>query len=102
MLAVLAVVYRPLLFASTDPDVAVARGVPVRLSTAERPGNGQKKDPVPLGGGDGAFRILPPWEVGTGTEMQEMVWSPRTSAPCSTRLRHQAGHNPGATGTNPG
>jgi len=30
-LAVLAVVYRPLLFASTDPDVAVARGVPVRL-----------------------------------------------------------------------
>jgi zinc/manganese transport system permease protein len=31
VLAVLAVVYRPLLFASTDPDVAVARGVPVRL-----------------------------------------------------------------------
>ncbi|GEL17430.1 metal ABC transporter permease [Pseudonocardia asaccharolytica] len=28
---VLAVLYRPLLFASTDPDVAVARGVPVRL-----------------------------------------------------------------------
>lgn len=27
---VLAVLYRPLLFASTDPDVAVARGVPVR------------------------------------------------------------------------
>src|SRR5689334_24984356 len=31
VLAVLAVVYRPLLFASTDPDVAVAPGVPVRL-----------------------------------------------------------------------
>jgi zinc/manganese transport system permease protein len=31
VLAVLAVVYRPLLFASTDPDVAVARGVPTRL-----------------------------------------------------------------------
>lgn len=31
VLAVLAVVYRPLLFASTDPEVAVARGVPVRL-----------------------------------------------------------------------
>ena len=31
VLAVLAVTYRPLLFASTDPDVAVARGVPVRL-----------------------------------------------------------------------
>ncbi|WP_194817026.1 metal ABC transporter permease [Nocardia sp. XZ_19_385] len=30
VLAVLAVVYRPLLFASTDPEVAVARGVPVR------------------------------------------------------------------------
>jgi zinc/manganese transport system permease protein len=30
VLAVLAVVYRPLLFASADPDVAVARGVPVR------------------------------------------------------------------------
>jgi zinc/manganese transport system permease protein len=30
VLAVLAVLYRPLLFASTDPDVAVARGVPVR------------------------------------------------------------------------
>ncbi|MFC7451418.1 metal ABC transporter permease [Rhodococcus daqingensis] len=30
VLAVLVVVYRPLLFASTDPDVAVARGVPVR------------------------------------------------------------------------
>ncbi len=29
-LAVLAVVFRPLLFASTDPDVALARGVPVR------------------------------------------------------------------------
>jgi zinc/manganese transport system permease protein len=28
--AVLAAVYRPLLFASTDPEVAVARGVPVR------------------------------------------------------------------------
>jgi zinc/manganese transport system permease protein len=31
VLAVLAVVYRPLLFASMDPDVAVARGVPVRM-----------------------------------------------------------------------
>lgn len=31
VLLVLAIVYRPLLFASTDPDVAVARGVPVRL-----------------------------------------------------------------------
>lgn len=30
VLAVLAVLYRPLLFASTDPDVALARGVPVR------------------------------------------------------------------------
>ncbi|WP_027500537.1 metal ABC transporter permease [Rhodococcus sp. UNC363MFTsu5.1] len=30
VLAVLVVVYRPLLFASADPDVAVARGVPVR------------------------------------------------------------------------
>ncbi|WP_221333125.1 metal ABC transporter permease [Nocardia transvalensis] len=30
VLAVLAFVYRPLLFASTDPEVAVARGVPVR------------------------------------------------------------------------
>ena len=30
VLAVLAVVYRPLLFASTDPDVARARGVPIR------------------------------------------------------------------------
>lgn len=30
VLAVLAVVYRPLLFASSDPEVAVARGVPVR------------------------------------------------------------------------
>ena len=29
--AVLAVLYRPLLFASTDPDVALARGVPVRF-----------------------------------------------------------------------
>jgi zinc/manganese transport system permease protein len=29
----LAVIYRPLLFASTDPDVAIARGVPVRLLT---------------------------------------------------------------------
>jgi zinc/manganese transport system permease protein len=28
---VLAVLYRPLLFASTDPDVALARGVPVRF-----------------------------------------------------------------------
>ena len=31
VLAVLAVAYRPLLFASMDPDVAMARGVPVRL-----------------------------------------------------------------------
>lgn len=30
VLAVLATVYRPLLFASTDPEVALARGVPVR------------------------------------------------------------------------
>ncbi|WP_373284234.1 metal ABC transporter permease [Nocardia paucivorans] len=30
VLAVTAVIYRPLLFASTDPEVAVARGVPVR------------------------------------------------------------------------
>nr|WP_067842435.1 metal ABC transporter permease [Nocardia lijiangensis] len=30
VLAVLAVIYRPLLFASSDPEVAVARGVPVR------------------------------------------------------------------------
>ncbi|WP_433665127.1 metal ABC transporter permease [Nocardia sp. CA-128927] len=30
VLAVLAIVYRPLLFASSDPEVAVARGVPVR------------------------------------------------------------------------
>ncbi|MBF6332750.1 metal ABC transporter permease [Nocardia transvalensis] len=30
VLAVLAFVYRPLLFASTDPEVAIARGVPVR------------------------------------------------------------------------
>ncbi|MET0197766.1 MAG: metal ABC transporter permease, partial [Rhodococcus fascians] len=30
VLIVLAVVYRPLLFASTDPEVALARGVPVR------------------------------------------------------------------------
>ncbi|MGV9678968.1 metal ABC transporter permease [Nocardia sp. NPDC003482] len=30
VLVVLAVIYRPLLFASTDPEVAVARGVPVR------------------------------------------------------------------------
>jgi zinc/manganese transport system permease protein len=30
VVAVLAVLYRPLLFASTDPDVALARGVPVR------------------------------------------------------------------------
>jgi zinc/manganese transport system permease protein len=29
----LAVLYRPLLFASTDPDVALARGVPVRMLT---------------------------------------------------------------------
>lgn len=31
VLATMAVVYRPLLFASTDAEVAVARGVPVRL-----------------------------------------------------------------------
>ncbi len=31
VLGVLAMLYRPLLFASTDPDVALARGVPVRL-----------------------------------------------------------------------
>ncbi|WP_214367754.1 metal ABC transporter permease [Pseudonocardia sp. H11422] len=31
VVAVLAVLYRPLLFASTDPDVALARGVPVRF-----------------------------------------------------------------------
>ncbi|MFE3292928.1 metal ABC transporter permease [Rhodococcus sp. NPDC059234] len=31
VLAVLLVVYRPLLFASTDPDVALARGVPIRM-----------------------------------------------------------------------
>ncbi|MCO1655179.1 metal ABC transporter permease [Pseudonocardia humida] len=31
VVGVLAVLYRPLLFASTDPDVAMARGVPVRL-----------------------------------------------------------------------
>jgi zinc/manganese transport system permease protein len=31
VLGVLAVLYRPLLFASTDPDVALARGVPVHL-----------------------------------------------------------------------
>ena len=30
VIGTLAVLYRPLLFASTDPDVAVARGVPVR------------------------------------------------------------------------
>ncbi|MCQ4117611.1 metal ABC transporter permease [Rhodococcus tibetensis] len=30
VIGVLAVIYRPLLFASTDPDVAEARGVPVR------------------------------------------------------------------------
>lgn len=30
VLAVLALIYRPLLFASTDPEVAVARGVPVQ------------------------------------------------------------------------
>ena len=30
VVAVLGVLYRPLLFASTDPDVALARGVPVR------------------------------------------------------------------------
>jgi zinc/manganese transport system permease protein len=31
VLGTLAVLYRPLLFASTDPDVALARGVPVRV-----------------------------------------------------------------------
>ncbi len=31
VIGVLAVLYRPLLFASTDPDVALARGVPVRF-----------------------------------------------------------------------
>jgi zinc/manganese transport system permease protein len=31
VLGTLALLYRPLLFASTDPDVALARGVPVRL-----------------------------------------------------------------------
>jgi zinc/manganese transport system permease protein len=31
VLGVLAVIYRPLLFASVDPEVAAARGVPVRL-----------------------------------------------------------------------
>lgn len=31
VIATMAVIYRPLLFASTDPDVAVARGVPVRM-----------------------------------------------------------------------
>ncbi|HZG93019.1 MAG TPA: metal ABC transporter permease [Pseudonocardia sp.] len=31
VVVVLAALYRPLLFASTDPDVALARGVPVRL-----------------------------------------------------------------------
>jgi zinc/manganese transport system permease protein len=31
VVATMAVIYRPLLFASTDPDVAVARGVPVRM-----------------------------------------------------------------------
>jgi zinc/manganese transport system permease protein len=31
VIGALAVLYRPLLFASTDPDVALARGVPVRL-----------------------------------------------------------------------
>jgi zinc/manganese transport system permease protein len=31
VVAVLAVLYRPLLFASTDPEVAMARGVPVRM-----------------------------------------------------------------------
>jgi zinc/manganese transport system permease protein len=31
VVAVLAVLYRPLLFASADPEVATARGVPVRL-----------------------------------------------------------------------
>jgi len=33
VLIVLAIVYRPLLFASTDPEVALARGVPVRRLT---------------------------------------------------------------------
>ncbi|MBE9374110.1 metal ABC transporter permease [Saccharopolyspora sp. HNM0983] len=33
VLVVLALVYRPLLFASADPDVAVARGVPARVLT---------------------------------------------------------------------
>jgi zinc/manganese transport system permease protein len=33
VLAVLALIYRPLLFASVDPDVAVARGVPLRVLT---------------------------------------------------------------------
>ncbi|HEV7907166.1 MAG TPA: metal ABC transporter permease [Pseudonocardiaceae bacterium] len=33
VLVVLAVIYRPLLFASVDPDVAVARGVPLRVLT---------------------------------------------------------------------
>jgi zinc/manganese transport system permease protein len=33
VLVVLAVLYRPLLFASVDPDVAAARGVPVRVLT---------------------------------------------------------------------
>ena len=33
MLATLVLLYRPLLFASTDPDVALARGVPVRALT---------------------------------------------------------------------
>jgi zinc/manganese transport system permease protein len=31
VIGTLTVLYRPLLFASTDPDVAIARGVPVRL-----------------------------------------------------------------------
>ena len=31
VISALAVLYRPLLFASTDPDVALARGVPVRM-----------------------------------------------------------------------
>jgi zinc/manganese transport system permease protein len=31
VIAVMVVMYRPLLFASVDPDVALARGVPVRL-----------------------------------------------------------------------
>lgn len=31
VIGTLAVLYRPLLFASTDPDVAIARGVPVRM-----------------------------------------------------------------------